>query len=68
MIKRRVELFASNELDVLEIQINAWLNENSEITVVDIKLSGQGLGSYAEMEPGFEIIYTALIFYEKRIE
>lgn len=68
MIKRRVELFASNELDILELQVNAWLDENPDCTVIDVKFSGSGLGSYAEMEPGFEIIYTALVFYEKRVE
>lgn len=62
---RRVELFASNELDYLEDQMNNWMETNPEAHIIDVRFSGNGTTEKVDTEPIFEIIYTAVIFYEK---
>ena len=63
---RRVELFASSELDYLESQINNWLSEFSEVEVLDIRFAANCVPSERlEIdEPMFDVVYTAIIMYE----
>lgn len=38
----KVKLFSSNESIYVEERINAWLAENQNVTIVDIKISMAG--------------------------
>lgn len=63
--KRKVELFASNELEFLEGQMNDWIAENSNCHIIDVRFAGTGTAERVELlEPVFEVVYTAIIFYE----
>jgi hypothetical protein len=65
MIRTKVELFSSDELDYLESQMNAWMADNPDINIIDVKFSGQA--APIELEPYFKIVYTGMVFYTRSV-
>lgn len=65
IIKKKVELFSSDELEYLETQMNAWIAENQDINIIDVKFSGQA--APIELEPYFKMVYTAMVFYTRTV-
>lgn len=54
---KRVELFSSDDIDLVESAINQWFRDNANCEIRDVKFSASG-----QIEGN--IIYCAVIFYE----